>query len=135
MGVPKYRVIDIPDIYAWDLEIIHDMEIVTTEVFLRHTAKYEDRLAFHKKTKIDMVSLLFYANACDFLTVTGLGTHHIKVLRKAGVRTLLELSYCNAENVHARMYKAGSFRGFPSIRRIQDWIDQAKRIPKCITYR
>jgi hypothetical protein len=66
------------------------------------------------------------------------GEEYSDLLEEAGVDTVVELAQRNAENLFAAMKEANSekllVRRLPSLAQVQDWVIQAKALPRLLSY-
>jgi nucleotidyltransferase/DNA polymerase involved in DNA repair len=76
----------------------------------------------------------------DLFRVNGVGKQYAELLEKAGVDTVKELRNRRADNLVAKlaeMNKAGGrrlVRQLPGLKRVQGWIDEAKKLPPAVRY-
>lgn len=128
--------VDIPGIYTWDILRLNEAGIRSCGRLLLRSAEIKHRKALGLKTNIEIGSLLFYANACDLMRITGVGPIHINLLRSADCKTVLELSCRNPDSLHRKMWWANTkIKLFPPVTWVKRWVNDAKNLPKVITYR
>lgn len=131
-----WRVRDIPGMDDWDLDRLIDRKIRTAHGLLYRAASYEARFELHQLTKIELSTLLEYANAADLLRINKVGPKHVYMLRSAECCTIRDLASRNPSNLHADMWEANkSIKMFPPIVWVIKWVAEAKIIPKLITYK
>ena len=77
-------------------------------------------------------------NHADLCRVRGVGSEYADLLEEAGVDTVPELSHRNAANLTEAMTKLNAekklVRRIPSQTEVAHWIDEAKTLPRAVTY-
>ena len=72
------------------------------------------------------------------MRITGIGESFADLLEAAGVDSVPELAHRNADNLYEKILEVNQrktiVRKLPSRKQVGDWIDQAKQIPKHVTY-
>lgn len=112
--------------------------IRTTDGLLEAAKSPKGRKELAAKTHIDEKCLLKWANAADRMRIKGIGDGYAELIRAAGVDTIRELRYRNAKRLTAAMARANERRRLvqflPSEKRVQRWIEYAKKLPPVISY-
>ncbi len=125
----------IGDVYARKLM---QAGIDTTEALLEKGATPQGRKELAEKTDISTKSILEWVNRVDLLRIKGVGEEYSDLLEAVGVDTVPELAQRNAENLHAKMREVNEkkelVRRLPTMSQVGDWIEQAKALPRVITY-
>lgn len=125
----------IGEVYAGKLKAAG---IDTTEALLKQGDTPKGRSALAEKTGISGHLILEWVNRADLFRVKGIGEEYSDLLEAAGVDTVPELAQRNAENLYAKLVEVNAakklVRRLPSQSQVADWIDQAKRMPRAITY-
>ena len=74
----------------------------------------------------------------DLFRIKGVGEEYSDLLEAAGVDTVPEMAQRNAENLHDRMIQVNEekhlVRQVPTEHTINEWVDQAKNLPRVIKY-
>ncbi len=87
---------------------------------------------------MDPSLILRFVNHADLMRIKGVGGQYSELLEAAGVDTVAELARRNAGNLHERMTAANEerprVRSLPTQAQVQDWIDQAKDLPRAVEY-
>ena len=100
------------------------------------TPKGRDEVA--EKTGISGKLILEWANHADLFRIDGIGSEYADLLEEAGVDTVPELAQRKAENLHAKMKEINDLkalvRRLPSEKQVESWIEQAKALPRVLTY-
>jgi predicted flap endonuclease-1-like 5' DNA nuclease len=132
------KVIDIEGIgekYALQL---NEIGILTTDHLLSQCCSPEGRKAVAEKTGISGKLILEWANRADLFRIKGVGEEYSDLLEHAGVDTVPELARRNPENLLAAMTevqeKKRLVRKMPVLSQVTSWIEQAKELPRVLTY-
>ena len=112
--------------------------ISSVEDYLSACVDKKDRKALADKTSIDEKNILNWANRADLSRIKGVSTQYGDLLECAGVDTVPELAQRNAENLHTKMTEVNEDKSLvqqmPSAAQVQDWVSQAKDLPRAINY-
>ncbi len=112
--------------------------IRTVEAFLQKGASGKGRKEIAETTGIDQTLILEWANRADLFRIRGIGIQYSDLLEKSGVDTVVELSKRVATNLHAKMTEVNKAKNcvnaMPGVKLVEDWIAQAKKLPRVITY-
>jgi predicted flap endonuclease-1-like 5' DNA nuclease len=112
--------------------------LATTEALLEQGTTPQGRQALAEKTGISGRLILEWVNRADLFRVKGVGEEYSDLLEAAGVDTVPELAQRNAENLHAKLAEVNAakklVRRLPTQSQVSDWIDQAKGLPRVVTY-
>lgn len=112
--------------------------ITTTEALLEAAGTPEQREELAAKTGIGPKLILEWANLADLFRVKGVGEEYSDLLEEAGVDTVVELAQRNPENLYAILGETNEekllVRRLPSLKQVQDWVAQAQRLPRILTY-
>ena len=91
-----------------------------------------------KKTNISEKLILEWVNLSDLMRIKGVGEEYSDLLEEAGVDTVIELSRRNPDNLYAKMIEINEekklVRRTPTLDAINDWVEQAKQLPRKIEY-
>ncbi len=125
----------IGDAYSAKLEAAG---IASVESLLEACADKKGRKAVAEKTGISESLLLNWVNRADLARIKGISTQYADLLEAAGVDTVPELARRNPVNLHAKMAEVNEakklVRKLPTLSQVEDWISQAKELPKVITH-
>jgi predicted flap endonuclease-1-like 5' DNA nuclease len=90
------------------------------------------------KTGISDTLILKWANRADLFRIKGIGEEYGDLLEVAGVDTVPELAQRKAENLYQKIVETNNakklVRKLPAASQIKNWIDQAKKLPRLLTY-
>ena len=81
--------------------------------------------------------VLDWATAADRMRVKGVGFEYAELLRAAGVKTVSDLQFRNAQNLVESMREANKgklVRLLPKEKTVERWIENAKKLPPAIRY-
>jgi len=132
------KIIDVEGIgpvYAQKLEIVG---IASTEDLLEMGASPQGRKDLAEKTGLDGGMILRWVNHADLFRIKGVGEEYADLLEAAGVDTVPELAQRNAENLLQKVTEVNEqkslVRALPRLDQLQDWIGQAKKLPRKVEY-
>ena len=117
---------------------LRDAGVGSTDMLLEtgSTRKGRDELA--AKTGIASKLILEWVNHVDLFRVKGVGEEYADLLEASGVDTVPELAQRRADNLHKKMAEKKEekklVRQLPSEKQVQEWIEQAKELPRVIQY-
>ncbi|WP_322793907.1 DUF4332 domain-containing protein [Bellilinea sp.] len=96
------------------------------------------RKALAEATGISEKLILEWVNLADLFRIKGIGEEYSDLLEEAGVDTVVELAQRNPENLLAKMTEINEqkklVRRLPVLSQVQDWVEQAKNLPRVIEY-
>jgi predicted flap endonuclease-1-like 5' DNA nuclease len=125
----------IGDVYAKKLE---DAGIRTTEALLEKGSTPKGRKDLAEETGISGKLILEWVNHVDLFRIKGVGEEYSDLLEEAGVDTVPELAQRNAANLYAKLVEVNEakelVRRLPAQSQVTDWIEQAKALPRVISY-
>ncbi len=112
--------------------------ITTTEALLEACKTPQRREELAAKTGFAEATLLKWANMADLFRIKGVGEEYSQLLEVSGVDTVVELAKRNAENLYAALKEANDrkpmVRRLPTLGQVQDWVKQAKALPRMLKY-
>ena len=125
----------IGDVYGAKLM---DVGIKKTEDLLASAADPKSRKALAAAIGVEPAKVLHWANRADLFRIKGIGEEYSDLLEAAGVDTVPELAQRNAENLYKKMLEVNEekklVRRPPTLKQVQDWVAQAKELPRVLTY-
>ncbi len=132
------NIIDIEGIgpaYAAKLEKIG---VKTTEALLKEGATPKGRKEVSEKSGISDTLILKWVNRADLDRVKGIGSEYADLLEASGVDTVVELGKRRADNLVTKMTEVNEakklVRRLPTLAQVEDWIKQAKNLPRAVSY-
>jgi len=122
-------------VYAQKLE---EAGIATTEALLKQGASPKGRKEIAEKTGISGKLILEWVNHADLFRIKGIGEEYADLLEAAGVDTVPELAQRNPENLYQKLAAVNQekelVRKLPGQAQVSAWIEQAKGLPRVVTY-
>ena len=105
---------------------------------MKEGASEKGRKGIASASGIDRAMILAWVNRADLFRIKGVGRQYSDLLEKAGVDTVVELSKRVAGNLYKKMVEVNQAKnlvnGMPGVKKVEDWIEQAKKLPRVITY-
>lgn len=96
------------------------------------------RINLCEKSGISNTLLLKWVNRADLDRVKGIGSEFADLLEVAGVDSVPELAMRKPEHLLAKMTEVNTAkkltRRLPTLAQVTDWIEQAKLLPRMVTY-
>jgi predicted flap endonuclease-1-like 5' DNA nuclease len=112
--------------------------ITTVEGLLKEGASKKGRVAIAAASDIDEGKILDWVNMADLFRIKGIASQFAELLKAAGVDTVKELRNRNAENLHAKLEEVNAAKSLtrvvPSLDKIADFIEQAKKLEPVVTH-
>jgi len=110
----------------------------TTDQLLEMGASPKGRKEIAEKSRIGEKQILGWVNKCDLMRVKGVGEEYADLLEASGVDTIPELGQRNAANLFTKMTEVNEakklVRALPTEDKVEEWIKQAKELPRKINY-
>ena len=132
------KVIDIEGVgpaYAAKLEAAG---VKGTDALLKMGATPKGRKELAEKSGITEKLILEWVNRVDLYRIKGVGSEYSDLLENAGVDTVVELANRKPENLVVKMTEVNAakhlVRKLPTLTQVQDWVKQAKELPRVISY-
>src|ERR1041384_3293965 len=117
---------------------LRSLGIRTTEKLLEASKSPKDRKILAEKVDVSQQTVLRWANLAYRMRIKGVREPYAELLKDAGVDTVKELKYRNpgrlAEAMAAANAKRRRVQALPSEKRIEHWIEAAKKLTLKITY-
>jgi len=112
--------------------------ITSLENLLKLCGDKKGRKQVAEKSGISEKQILNWVNRADLSRIKGISTQYADLLEFSGVDTVPELAHRNPENLLQKMSEINEakklVRKVPTISQVQDWIEQAKNLPRAVTY-
>ncbi|MEW5871236.1 MAG: DUF4332 domain-containing protein [Chloroflexota bacterium] len=132
------KLIDIEGIGATYAQKLQDAGIAKAEELLEKGATPKGRKEIAEKSGISDALILEWVNHVDLFRIKGVGEEYADLLEAAGVDTIPELAQRKAENLLKKLEEVNQakklVRRLPLQSQVADWIEQAKQLPRVITY-
>lgn len=117
---------------------LQEAGIRTTEKLLEVAATPKGRKEVAEKTGISEKLILEWVNLSDLFRIKGVGSEYSDLLEEAGVDTVVELGNRNPANLFKMLDEANAkkklVRKLPTEEQVKDWVDQAKKLPRIVSY-
>ena len=101
-----------------------------------HDKKGRQQIA--QKSGISENQILEWVNRADLARIKGVSTQYADLLEHTGVDSIPELAQRNADKLYLTMTQANGkkkvVRKLPSRSQVQNWISQAKTMPRMVTH-
>ena len=112
--------------------------IKTVEKLLEVGAGAKAREELAAKTGIPVKLILEWVNLADLMRIKGVGEEYSDLLEEAGVDTIAELANRKADSLLAKIWQTNAkeklVRRPPNLKKIQGWVEQAKKLPRKVEY-
>ncbi len=112
--------------------------ITTTEALLERAATPKGRRDLVEALGVSEKLVLKWANRADLFRIKGIGEEFSDLLEAAGVDTVPELAQRVPENLHKKLLEVNASKKLvrrpPSLSEVADWVEQAKQLPRVLTY-
>jgi predicted flap endonuclease-1-like 5' DNA nuclease len=110
----------------------------TLENLLEQGASPGGRKEIAQKAGVSEKQVLRWANMADLFRVKGIGEEYADLLEAAGVDTVPELAQRNPGNLKIKLAEINEaknlVRRVPSEPEVTGWVEQAKKLPRALTY-
>jgi predicted flap endonuclease-1-like 5' DNA nuclease len=122
-------------VYAAKLKAVG---VTNTDALLEAGSTPKERKELAEKSGIGDHLILEWINHVDLYRIKGVGSEYADLLEAAGVDTVPELAQRKAENLLQKMTEVNQakklVRRLPVLSQVASWIEQAKQLPRVITY-
>lgn len=132
------KIIDIEGIGPKFAEKFIAAGVRTTEALLEKGKTPKGRQELAKTTGISEALILQWVNHADLFRIKGIGSEYSDLLEAAGVDTVPELANRKPENLSQKLVSVNQekelVRKLPTEKQVEDWVSQAKKMARIITY-
>ena len=132
------KIVDVEGIGPKYAEKLSKAGVRSTDALLKAGATPKGRKELAEKTGIGDALILEWVNHVDLYRIKGVGSEYSDLLEAAGVDTIPELAQRKAANLIQKIIAVNKekklVRNLPVESQIADWIEQAKKLPRVITY-
>jgi predicted flap endonuclease-1-like 5' DNA nuclease len=112
--------------------------VASTDALLAMGATPKGRKEIAAKAGIEESAILKWVNHVDLFRLKGVGEEYADLLEASGVDTVVELAQRKAANLLEKVTAVNAqhkrVRQLPALKQIEDWIAQAKKLPRGIQY-
>lgn len=131
-------IVDVEGIGETYAKKLKEVGVDTTDELLEKGGSPKGRKELAEKTGIAEKNILEWVNHVDLYRIKGVGSEYADLLEEAGVDTVVELGTRNAANLHKAIVdtnaKKDLVRKLPTEDQVKDWIEQAKKMDRKVTY-
>jgi predicted flap endonuclease-1-like 5' DNA nuclease len=132
------KIVDIEGIGPKYAELLAKEGIKTVEGLLKTAAKSKDRKKLSEGLQISDKLILEWVNLADLFRIKGIGEEYSDLLEEAGVDTVPELAQRNPANLLQKLVEVNEekklVRRLPVLSQVEDWVKQAKDLPRIVEY-
>ncbi len=132
------KIIDIEGIGPKYAKKLNDAGIKTVESLLAAGKTPKGREELAAKAGIEKSLILEWVNHADLYRIKGVGEEYSDLLEEAGVDTVVELATRNPENLYQKILEVNEVKKLvrrpPSLKMVSSWVEQAKQLPREISY-
>lgn len=105
---------------------------------LKQGATPQGRSDIARRSEVSGLLILEWINHIDLYRIKGVGSEYADLLEESGVDTVMELAHRNPENLFEKMSSVNEVkqlvRKLPAQKQVEEWIAQAKSLPRVIHY-
>ncbi len=117
---------------------LKDAGVANTDALLKVGSTPKGRKELAEKSGISEALILEWVNHVDLFRIKGVAEEYADLLEEAGVDTVPELAQRVAKNLFQKVLEVNEAKKLvrrpPTETMVADWIDQAKKLPRVITY-
>ena len=110
----------------------------SVEKLLEVGATPKGRKDLAEKSGIGDALILEWVNHADLFRIKGIASEYSDLLEEAGVDTVVELSKRVPKNLHEKLVEVNAakklVRKLPVESQVADWVEQAKKLPRVVSY-
>jgi len=132
------KITEIEGIGATFAEKLEVIGISTLEALLEAGSTPKGRKTLADETDISGKLILKWVNRADLFRINGIAEEYGDLLEVAGVDTVPELAQRNPTNLFKTLVEVNDEKNFvrraPGESQVKSWVDQAKELPRAITY-
>ncbi len=132
------KIMDIEGIGPVYAEKLQGVGVNSVEKLHEMGATPKGREEIAEKSGIDKGLILEWVNHADLYRIKGVAEEYSDLLEEAGVDTVVELSKRKPENLHAKILEVNEAKKLvrrpPSLTMVQNWVAQAKDLPRGVFY-
>ena len=132
------KIVDVEGIGTKYADKLIKAGVSSTDALLKAGATPKGRKDLAEKTGIGDAQILKWVNHVDLYRIKGVGSEYSDLLEAAGVDTIPELAQRKAANLIQKIVAVNKekklVRKLPVESQVADWIEQAKKLPRLLTY-
>lgn len=131
-------IIDIEGIGPKYAKKLNDAGIKTVAGLLAAGKTPKGREELAAKAGIEKSLILEWVNHADLYRIKGVGQEYSDLLEEAGVDTVVELATRKPENLYEKILETNKAKKLvrrpPSLKMVSSWVEQAKALPREVSY-
>ncbi len=112
--------------------------VQSVESLLKLGSTPQGRKKLAESADVSSDLILEWVNHADLYRIKGVGEEYSDLLEEAGVDTVVELSKRVPKNLFEKMQQVNEdkklVRRLPVLAQVEDWVKQAKELPRMIQY-
>jgi len=132
------KLLDVEGIGPVNAKKLKNAGVGSTDSLLSMGSTAAGRKDLAARSGVSEKQLLEWVNHVDLFRIKGVGEEYADLLEEAGVDTVVELAQRKADNLHAKMAEVNASKNLvnkmPALSQVEDWIAQAKKLPRAISY-
>jgi len=138
--MPNYPLAQIDGLGPANSKKMQKAKVQTVRGLLKRGATPKGRKELALQSGVSEAVILKWVNMADLFRVNGIGKQYAELLEKAGVDTVKELRTRRADKLIAALEAANGagarrlVRLLPGQKRVQGWIDEAKKLAPAVFY-
>jgi predicted flap endonuclease-1-like 5' DNA nuclease len=117
---------------------LKEIGVESVEDLLKKGATPHGRKELAEKSGVGDVRILEWVNRADLFRIKGIGEEYSDLLEAAGVDTVPELAQRVPEHLLQKMQEVNAakklVRQLPGLSQVKDWVEQARKLPRVLTY-
>jgi predicted flap endonuclease-1-like 5' DNA nuclease len=117
---------------------LKEVGVNTPQQLLQWGATPRGRQAIAERSEISGKLILKWVNHIDLFRVKGIGSEYAELLEQSGVDTVVELATRNPANLYQTLVSVNEakklVRKLPVLSQVEDWVNQAKNLPRVVSY-
>jgi predicted flap endonuclease-1-like 5' DNA nuclease len=137
-GEPMTKLVDIEGIGPVYAKKLLNAGVRSLGDFLRKGATPKGRQEIAKASGIGGKLILEWVNHADLFRIKGVASEYSDLLEAAGVDTVVELSKRDAKKLVVTLAEVSKKKNLtnrvPNEKQVKNWIAQAKKLPRAISY-
>lgn len=132
------KLLDVEGIGPVNAEKLKNAGVGSTDSLLSMGGTAAGRKDLATKAGVSEKLLLEWVNHVDLFRIRGVGEEYADLLEEAGVDTVVELAQRRADNLLSKMTEVNASKNLvnkmPALSQVEDWVAQAKKLPRAISY-
>lgn len=119
-------------------KVLRKAGVRSTGDLLKKGATPKGREMISRDSGITKTLVLEWVNHVDLFRIKGVGEEYSDLLEEAGVDTVVEMAQRNTANLYETIQSTNArkklVRQLPSQKMVNNWVSQAKKLPRVVQY-